>query len=101
MLITNQNFVVTFCLQTVYRLSTNILQALCAGNSSAVRRGETRLARRMRAAYFQIALRCSGVPWRAVMEPRRMEAVGIVSLVKRWADNQKQRAQPESHARCA
>ena len=44
---------------------------------------------------------CSGVPWRAVIEPHRMEAVGIVSLVKRWADNQKQRAQPESHARCA
>ena len=35
--------------------------------------GEARLARKKH------IITCSGVPWRAVIEPRRMAVVGIVS----------------------
>ena len=41
--------------------------------------GEARLARKKHINT------CSGAPWHAVIEPRRMAAVSIVSPMKRWA----------------
>ena len=44
---------------------------------------------------------CSGAPWHAVIEPRRMARVSSVRSIETLGEKtNEKRAQPESHARC-